>query len=227
MLRTNIEISPSVMCMDFKNLEKDILLLDKAGADRFHFDIMDGHFVPNITLGPDIIKALRPLTRLPFEAHLMVEMPERFIEKFLDAEIITFHLEATKAPIRLSREIKGLKKKVSAAINPATPVESLEFLLPEIDEVLIMTVEPGFAGQKFIPQSIDKVRKLSKLIVDNKLPVRIEVDGAIGIETGRLLRDAGSEIFVGGTSGIFMKNGSPGENLRRLKEALSEGGSST
>ncbi|MGC9063722.1 MAG: ribulose-phosphate 3-epimerase [bacterium] len=227
MLRTNIEISPSVMCMDFKNLEKDILLLDKAGADRFHFDIMDGHFVPNITLGPDIIKALRPLTRLPFEAHLMVEMPERFIEKFLDAEIITFHLEATKAPIRLSREIKGLKKKVSTAINPATPVESLEFLLPEIDEVLIMTVEPGFAGQKFIPQSIDKVRKLSKLIVDNKLPVRIEVDGAIGIETGRLLRDAGSEIFVGGTSGIFMKNGSPGENLRRLKEALSEGGSST
>ncbi|MGB9682253.1 MAG: ribulose-phosphate 3-epimerase [bacterium] len=227
MLRTNIEISPSVMCMDFKNLEKDILLLDKAGADRFHFDIMDGHFVPNITFGPDIIKALRPLTRLPFEAHLMVEMPERFIEKFLDAEIITFHLEATKAPIRLSREIKGLKKKVSAAINPATPVESLEFLLPEIDEVLIMTVEPGFAGQKFIPQSIDKVRKLSKLIVDNKLPVRIEVDGAIGIETGRLLRDAGSEIFVGGTSGIFMKNGSPGENLRRLKEALSEGGSST
>lgn len=225
MSKSSIEISPSVMCMDFKNLEKDILLLEEAGADRFHFDIMDGHFVPNITLGPDIIKSLHPLTNLPFEAHLMVEMPERFIEKFLDAEIITFHLEATRAPIRLSRQIKELGKKVSVGINPATSVESLEFLLPEIDEVLVMTVEPGFAGQKFIKQSVEKVRKLSRIIKDNKLPIRIEVDGAISIETGRLLRDAGSEIFIGGTAGIFMKSGSPKENLKKLKEALSEGGS--
>jgi len=226
MLRSSIEISPSVMCMDFKYLENDILTLEKAGADRFHFDIMDGYFVPNITLGPDIVKALRPLTKLPFEAHLMVEMPERFIEKFLEAEIITFHLEATRAPIRLSREIKGLNKKVSVAINPATSVESLELLLPEIDEVLVMTVEPGFAGQKFILQSIEKVRRLFNIIRDNRFSVRIEVDGAISIETGRLLRDAGAEIFVGGTAGIFMKDGSPGENLKKLKEALSEGSSS-
>jgi len=227
MSKSNIEISPSVMCMDFKNLERDILLLEEAGADRFHFDIMDGHFVPNITLGPDIIKSLRPLSKLPFEAHLMVESPERLLEKFLDAEIIAFHIEATIAPIRFSRQIKELKKKVSVAINPATPIESLEFLIPEIDEVLVMTVEPGFAGQKFIYQTVDKVRKLSKIIREHKLPIRIEVDGAISIETGKLLREAGTEIFVGGTSGIFMKDGSPGENLKRLKEALSEGCSST
>ncbi|HOK29779.1 MAG TPA: ribulose-phosphate 3-epimerase [bacterium] len=222
MPKDKIEVSPSVMCMNFRNLEEDFRILENAGADRFHFDIMDGHFVPNITLGQDILRALRPVSKLPFEAHLMVENPERFIDRFIDADIITFHLEATKAPVRLARSIKELKKIVSVAINPVTPPELLKFLLCEIDEVLVMTVEPGFAGQKFIPQIIEKVRILKGLISRENPSVRIEVDGAISAEIGRDLRSAGAEIFVGGTSGIFMPDGNLNENLIRFKKALSE-----
>ncbi len=222
MPKDKIEVSPSVMCMNFRNLEEDFRILENAGADRFHFDIMDGHFVPNITLGQDILRALRPVSNLPFEAHLMVENPERFIDRFIDADIITFHLEATKAPVRLTRSIKELKKIVSVAINPVTPPELLKFLLCEIDEVLVMTVEPGFAGQKFIPQIIEKVRILKGLISRENPSVRIEVDGAISAEIGRDLRSAGAEIFVGGTSGIFMPDGNLNENLIRFKKALSE-----
>jgi len=222
MPKDKIEVSPSVMCMNFRNLEEDFRILENAGADRFHFDIMDGHFVPNITLGQDILRALRPVSKLPFEAHLMVENPERFIDRFIDADIITFHLEATKAPVRLTRSIKELKKIVSVAINPVTPPELLKFLLCEIDEVLVMTVEPGFAGQKFIPQIIEKVRILKGLISRENPSVRIEVDGAISAEIGRDLRSAGAEIFVGGTSGIFMPDGNLNENLIRFKKALSE-----
>jgi ribulose-phosphate 3-epimerase len=152
----------------------------------------------------------------------MVENPERFIDRFIDADIITFHLEATKAPVRLARSIKELKKIVSVAINPVTPPELLKFLLCEIDEVLVMTVEPGFAGQKFIPQIIEKVRILKGLISRENPSVRIEVDGAISAEIGRDLRSAGAEIFVGGTSGIFMPDGDLNENLIRFKKALSE-----
>jgi len=217
-----IEISPSVMCMDFRNLERDFRVLESAGADRFHFDIMDGHFVPNITLGQDILNSLRGVSRLPFEAHLMVEAPERFIDRFLSADVIIFHIEATKAPIRLARSIKNLGKIVSVAINPATPPEAATFLLPEVDEVLVMTVEPGFAGQGFIEQSIKKIELLRTIIERENPSVRIEVDGAISIDTGKRLRSAGAEIFVGGTSGIFMTYGSIEENLRRLKEALNE-----
>lgn len=222
MPKDKIEVSPSVMCMNFRNLEEDFRILENAGADRFHFDIMDGHFVPNITLGQDILRALRPVSKLPFEAHLMVENPERFIDRFIDADIITFHLEATRAPVRLARSIKELKKIVSVAINPVTPPELLKFLLCEIDEVLVMTVEPGFAGQKFIPQIIEKVRILKGLISRENPSVRIEVDGAISAEIGRDLRSAGAEIFVGGTSGIFMPDGNLNENLIRFKKALSE-----
>lgn len=222
MPKDKIEVSPSVMCMNFRNLEEDFRILENAGADRFHFDIMDGHFVPNITLGQDILRALRPVSNLPFEAHLMVENPERLIDRFIDADIITFHLEATKAPVRLARSIKELKKIVSVAINPVTPPELLKFLLCEIDEVLVMTVEPGFAGQKFIPQIIEKVRILKGLISRENPSVRIEVDGAISAEIGRDLRSAGAEIFVGGTSGIFMPDGNLNENLIRFKKALSE-----
>jgi len=222
MPKDKIEVSPSVMCMNFRNLEEDFRILENAGADRFHFDIMDGHFVPNITLGQDILRALRPVSKLPFEAHLMVENPERFIDRFIDADIITFHLEATKAPVRLARSIKELKKIVSVAINPVTPPELLKFLLCEIDEVLVMTVEPGFAGQKFIPQIIEKVRILKGLISRENPSVRIEVDGAISAEIGRDLRSAGAEIFVGGTSGIFMPDGNLNENMIRFKKALSE-----
>lgn len=215
-----VEISPSVMCMNFRNLEEDFRRLESAGADRFHFDIMDGHFVPNITLGHDILNSLRQVSKLPFEAHLMVENPERFVDRFLSADIITFHLEATKAPIRLARNIKNLGKIVSVAINPITPPENLTFLLPEIDEVLVMTVEPGFAGQGFIEQSIKKVKILKNLIDKENPLVRIEVDGAISIDTGKRLKEAGAEIFVGGTSGIFMNSGTIEENLRKLRGAL-------
>ncbi|MCX7795953.1 MAG: ribulose-phosphate 3-epimerase [bacterium] len=216
-----IEVSPSVMCMNFRNLEEDFRRLESAGADRFHFDIMDGHFVPNITLGQDILNSLRPVSKLPFEAHLMVENPEGFIDKFSSADIIIFHLEATKAPIRLARNIKSLRKIVSVAINPITPPEALTLLLPEIDEVLVMTVEPGFAGQGFIEQSIKKVEKLKSLIDKENPLVRIAVDGAISIDTGKRLREVGAEIFIGGTSGIFMSKGTIEDNLKRLKEMLS------
>lgn len=220
MQKGRIEISPSVMCMNFRHLEEDFHILEQAEADRFHFDIMDGHFVPNITLGQDILRSLRPVTDLPFEAHLMVENPERFLERFIDADIIIFHLESTKAPIRLARTIRDLKKRVSVAINPITPPELLLALLCEIDEVLVMTVEPGFAGQKFISKSIDKVKRLKELIDKENLSVRIEVDGAISIETGRLLRSVGAEIFVGGTSSLFKPNGNLGDNLKEFKKVL-------
>lgn len=215
-----VEISPSVMCMNFRNLEEDFRRLESAGADRFHFDIMDGHFVPNITLGHNIMDSLRTVSKLPFEAHLMIETPERFIDRFLSADIIIFHLEATRAPIRLARSIKSLGKIVSVAINPVTSPESLTFLLPEIDEILIMTVEPGFAGQGFIEQTVKKVAILKNFIDKEGLPVRIEVDGAISIDTGKRLREVGAEIFVGGTSGIFMSTGRIEENLKKLKSAL-------
>jgi len=215
-----VEISPSVMCMNFRNLEGDIRRLESAGADRFHFDIMDGHFVPNITLGQDILNALRSVSKLPFEAHLMIETPERYIDKFISADIIIFHLEATRAPIRLARSIKNLGKIASVAINPSTLPEELTYLLKEVDEVLVMTVEPGFAGQNFIEQSIRKVEKLKSLIDRENPSVRIEVDGAISIDTGKRLRSAGAEIFVGGTSGIFTNYGTIEENLKRLKKAL-------
>ncbi|MBC7319100.1 ribulose-phosphate 3-epimerase [bacterium] len=215
-----VEISPSVMCMNFRNLEEDFRRLESAGADRFHFDIMDGHFVPNITLGHDIINSLRPVSKLPFEAHLMIEVPERFIDRFLSADIIIFHLEATRAPIRLARNIKNLEKMVSVAINPITTPESLAFLLHEVDEVLVMTVEPGFAGQGFIEQTIKKVERLKKLIDKENPSVRIGVDGAISIDTGKRLREVGAEIFIGGTSGIFMSTGTIEENLKKLKDAL-------
>lgn len=216
----NVKICPSVMCMNFRNLEEDFKRLESSGADRFHFDIMDGHFVPNITIGQDILNSLRSVSKLPFEVHLMVENPERSIDRFLSADIIIFHLEATKAPIRLARSIKNLGKIVSVAINPATHPEVLTFLLPEIDEILVMTVEPGFAGQGFLEQIIKKVKILKNLIYKENPLVKIEVDGAISIDTGRRLREAGAEIFVGGTSGIFMDNGTIEENLKKLKEAL-------
>lgn len=221
MQKYKIEISPSVMCMDFRHLEEDFRILEEAGADRFHFDIMDGHFVPNITLGQDIIRSLRSVTDLPFEAHLMIENPENFLERFIDADIIIFHLESTKAPIRLARTIRDLKKRVSVAINPITPPELLLALLCEIDEVLVMTVEPGFAGQRFIPKSVEKVKKLKELIDRENPTVRIEVDGAISIETGRLLKTMGAEIFVGGTSSLFTPDRNLKDNLKDFKRALS------
>ncbi|MFA5089317.1 MAG: ribulose-phosphate 3-epimerase [Candidatus Omnitrophota bacterium] len=200
-----IKVSPSIMCADFSRLGAEIKKLEKAGADLFHFDIMDGCFVPNITMGPLVLKALRDKTSLPFDAHLMVCQPEKIVKMFIESgsNIITLHIETIFFPYRLIRELKKEKVKVGIAINPATPVFHIEPLLPEIDMVLVMAVEPGFAGGSFIPAVVSKIRKIKEMVERGRLNVEIGVDGGVNEKTLPILVEAGANILIGGSTSIF------------------------
>lgn len=212
----NIKISPSILSADFSILGDEIKSLEKAGADLIHVDVMDGHFVPNITMGPPIIKMVRKCTKLPFDVHLMISPVEKYIKAFADAgaDIITIHPEATDNLKRAVSAIKSLGKKAGVSLNPKTPISALMNVINELDLILIMSVNPGFAGQSFMSEVLPKVTELRKMINDKKLKIDIEIDGGINFETAPLAVKAGANILVSGTT-IF--SGSLKDNIQKLR----------
>lgn len=196
------KIAPSILSADFANLANEIRDVEKGGADYIHVDVMDGHFVPNITIGPLIVEAIRPVTKLPLDVHLMIENPDQYIEAFIKAgaDIITVHQEAC---VHLHRTIMMIKEqgvKAGVVLNPATPVSLIEEILPELDMVLLMTVNPGFGGQRFIPSVLKKVEELSSLREALELDFEIEIDGGVNIETAELCTNAGADVLVAGSA---------------------------
>ena len=212
----NIKISPSILSADFSILGDEIKNLEKAGADLIHVDVMDGHFVPNITMGPPIIKAIRKCTKLPFDVHLMISPVEEYIKAFADAgsDIITLHPEATDNLKRAIQTVKSHGKKAGVSLNPKTPISALMDVINDIDLILIMSVNPGFAGQSFMSEVLPKVSELRKMINDKKLKIDIEIDGGINFETAPLAVKAGANILVSGTT-IF--SGSLKDNIQKLR----------
>ena len=216
---SSIKISPSILSADFSKLGLEIASLEKAGADLIHIDVMDGHFVPNITIGPDIIKSLRKFSKLPFDVHLMINPVDKYIESFSNAgaDIITLHPEATPDLVASIQKIKSLGKKAGVSLNPDTSTDKIEKVLSEIDIVLIMSVHPGFASQKFIEHTLQKVKYLKAKIKEKKLKTEIEIDGGINFETAKLAINAGVDILVSGTT-IFKSNkGDLKKNIKLLK----------
>lgn len=201
-----MKIAPSLLSADFANLEKEVREIEKSGADLLHLDMMDGHFVPNLTFGVPIINAIRKHTKLPFDIHMMVFNPEKYLGELekVGVQMISFHQEASIHQDRIIQEIKERKIKVGIAINPATSINNIEPILPILDYVLIMSVNPGFGGQKFIYYTLEKVKKLKKIIQNNGYNTLIEVDGGIKAENIQLLKDAGADICVAG-SAVFGK----------------------
>jgi ribulose-phosphate 3-epimerase len=212
----NIKISPSILSADFSILGDEIKNLEKAGADLIHIDVMDGHFVPNITMGPPIIKQIRKCTKLPFDVHLMISPVEKYIKAFADAgsDIITLHPEATDNLKRAVQTVKSFGKKAGVSLNPKTPISALMDVINDIDLILIMSVNPGFAGQSFMSEVLPKVTELRKMIDDKKLKIDIEIDGGINFETAALAVKAGANILVSGTT-IF--SGSLKDNIQKLR----------
>ena len=212
----NIKISPSILSADFSILGDEIKNLEKAGADLIHIDVMDGHFVPNITMGPPIIKQIRKCTKLPFDVHLMISPVEKYIKAFADAgsDIITLHPEATDNLKRAVQTVKSFGKKAGVSLNPKTPISALMDVINDIDLILIMSVNPGFAGQSFMSEVLPKVTELRKMINDKKLKIDIEIDGGINFETAPLAVKAGANILVSGTT-IF--SGSLKDNIQKLR----------
>lgn len=213
----NIKISPSILSADFSILGEEIKSLEKAGADLIHVDVMDGHFVPNITMGPPIIKMIRKCTKLPFDVHLMISPVEKYIKDFANAgsDIITIHPEATDNLKRAVKKIRSLGKKAGVSLNPKTPISVLMDVINEIDLILIMSVNPGFAGQSFMSEVLPKVKELRQIINEKKLKIDIEIDGGINFETAPLAVKAGANILVSGTT-IFA-GGSLKENILKLR----------
>ena len=217
----NVKISPSILSADFSKLGKEIENLEKAEADLIHIDVMDGRFVPNITIGPEVIYKLRKHTTLPFDVHLMISPVDNFIKNFAEsgADIITIHPEATTNLINSIKKIKSYNKKVGISLNPETSVDKVLPVLNLIDLVLVMSVNPGFGGQKFIKDTLQKVKTLRKEIDTKKLKVEIEIDGGINFENAKTAREAGVDILVSGTT-VFKENGG---NLKKNIQLLKTG----
>lgn len=214
-----IKIAPSILSADFANLERDIRTVEEAGADWLHVDVMDGHFVPNITIGPPVVKSLRGKSGLVFDVHLMIEKPELYIKDFAasGADIITVHAEATNHLHRLIQMIKGEGKKAGVALNPSTPVNVLEHVLEDLDMVLVMSVNPGFGGQKFIKASYEKLSRVRALIDGKGLDIDLQVDGGVGPDNiGKVIESGANSIVAG--SAIFMSGDIPGV-IKLMKEA--------
>jgi len=203
-----IKISPSILSADFSKLGEEIVALEKAGADYIHIDVMDGHFVPNITIGPEVIKRLRSVTKLTFDVHLMIAPVNNFIKDFADAgaDIITFHPEATENVSETINLIKKLGKKVGVSLKPKSQINLIEDHLNEIDLILIMSVEPGFGGQKFMPEVLEKMKKLRNTINEKKLNIDIEIDGGINFDNSKKVKEFGANILVSGST-VFKEHG--------------------
>jgi len=214
-----IKISPSILSADFSKLGEEIVALEKAGADYIHIDVMDGHFVPNITIGPEVIKRLRPITKLTFDVHLMISPVNNFIKDFAEAgaDIITFHPEATKNISETISLIKKLGKKVGVSLKPKSQINLIENYLNEIDLILIMSVEPGFGGQKFMPDVLNKMKKLRNTINEKKLNIDIEIDGGINFDNSKKAKEYGANILVSGSTVFKEHDGNLKKNIQLLR----------
>lgn len=215
-MKSDMRVAPSILSADFSRLGEEVESIDKAGADYIHIDVMDGQFVPNITIGPVVIRAIRKFTKKPFDVHLMINSPENYVKEFAEAgsDIITIHAEATNHLHRLIYQIKDLGKMAGVSINPATPLSAIEEIICDVDIVLVMSVNPGFGGQKFIDLSIDKVKKLKGLISSKGSRALIEVDGGVNEKNAQLLKEAGCDIVVAGS---YIFNGDYKERIKSLK----------
>ena len=218
-MSSSIKISPSILSADFSKLGEEIIALEKAGADYIHIDVMDGHFVPNITIGPEVIKRLRSVTKLTFDVHLMISPVNNFIKDFADAgaDIITFHPEATENISETINLIKELGKKVGVSLKPKSQIDLIQNYLSEIDLILIMSVEPGFGGQKFMPEVLDKMKKLRNMVDEKKLKVDIEIDGGINFDNSKKVKDYGANILVSGSTVFKEHNGNLKKNIQLLR----------
>ena len=215
-----MKIAPSILSADFANLQRDVQYVEQHGADYIHIDVMDGQFVPNITFGPNVVKALRPVTKLPLDVHLMIVDPERYIDAFADAgaDIIGIHVEATSHVHRALQMIKNKDVKAEIVLNPGTSVEAIKSVLSMVDQVLVMTVNPGFGGQSFIDSTLDKIKELAQLKLEHGYDYDIQVDGGIVPQTAKLCKEAGANVFVAGS--YIYDADKPEERIQALKEAL-------
>jgi len=215
-----IQISPSILSADFSKLGEDIKRLEESGADMIHVDVMDGHFVPNLTIGPPVIKNLRKYTKLPFDVHLMIDPVHNYIKDYISAgaDIITFHPEATKNIDETIDLIKSFKKKIGISLNPDTQIEMVIDHLEKIDLILIMSVYPGFGGQKFMGEVVQKIKDLDKTRREKNLNFKIEIDGGINFETSKIAIEAGVDILVSGTTIFKENNGDLKKNIKTLKQ---------
>lgn len=216
----SVKIAPSILSADFAKLGEEVKAIDEAGCDYIHIDVMDGHFVPNITIGPDVVKALRPHTKKTFDVHLMISPVDQYLEAFANAgsDIITVHAEAGAHLDRSLQVIRGLGKKAGVSLNPSTPADVVQYVLDKVDLILVMTVNPGFGGQSFIESQVDKVSTLRKMIGDR--PIELEVDGGINPKTAALVTGAGANVLVAG-SAVFNSG-----KYKEAIEALRQGASS-
>jgi ribulose-phosphate 3-epimerase len=220
MSESAVKLAPSILAADFARLGDQVREVEQAGADRIHVDVMDGHFVPNLSMGPAVVKSLRRVTRLPLEVHLMVEAPDRFLDAFADAgaDAMIVHVENGATLPRTVLHIKRLGKKAGVALNPATSAETLAEILPDVDLILVMTVNPGFGGQKFIADTLSKVRRVRQMIDALKKDIELEVDGGIDPETAPQVVGAGARVLVAG-SAVFAHDESVAAALKQLREA--------
>ena len=214
-------IAPSILSADFAKLGEEVRAIDEAGADWIHIDVMDGHFVPNLTIGPGVVKALRPHTQKPFDVHLMISPVDPFLDAFVEAgaDIITVHPEAGPHLHRTIQHIKSLGKKAGVSLNPATPAKMLDYVLGDVDLVLVMTVNPGFGGQKFISSQLKKIEAIANRISKENLSIELEVDGGIDPETARQAVGAGATALVAGTAAFRGGPGSYADNIKALRGA--------
>ena len=219
--KTKVKLAPSILSADFARLGEQVAEVTRAGADYIHIDVMDGHFVPNITVGAPVVASVRSWTSLPLDVHLMIEHPERHISDFVasGADIITVHVEACTHLHRTIESIKQMGKKAGVALNPATPLSSIEEIIPHVDLILVMSVNPGFGGQAFIPESLEKISRLRRMLDDKRLTIELEVDGGITINNAPSIVEAGANVLAVGNS-VFKAKEGISQALQKIRGAI-------